>query len=98
MPFTVVGGLSASVILNFTPFQETCTFYGHLGLQLSRPQRRHLRNLADAPLVCEDRKTLAALQHQFVEAPDASNMADFLRISPWQAGEVRTALRKFQMA
>ncbi|RMD59562.1 transposase, partial [Candidatus Parcubacteria bacterium] len=39
-------------------------------------------NMADALLVCEDKKTLAALQRQFVEAPDASNMADFLRISP----------------
>jgi hypothetical protein len=38
--------------------------------------------MADALLVCEDKKTLAALQRQFVQTPDASNMADFLRISP----------------
>jgi hypothetical protein len=50
-------------------------------------------NLADALLVCEDEKTLAALQRQFIEAPDASNMADFLRISPWKAGDIRSALR-----
>jgi hypothetical protein len=55
-------------------------------------------NLADALLVCEDTKTLAALQRQFVQVPDPSNLADFLRISPWQAEEVRAALRVHQVA
>ena len=73
------------------------TFVDHLGLDLSQPQRQHILNMADALLVCEDEKTLAALQRQFVQAPDASNMADFLRISPWQANEVRAALRKNQV-
>src|SRR5438093_789594 len=54
-------------------------------------------SLADALLVCEDDKTLAALQRQFLDAPDASNMADFLRISPWQAADVRAALRANQV-
>lgn len=67
-------------------------------LDLSQPQRRHILNMADALLVCEDKKTLAALQRQFVTAPDASNMADFLRISPWQANAVRAALRAHQVA
>ena len=70
-----------------------CTFLDQLGVELSRPQRRHILNMADALLVCEDKKTLAALQRQFVEAPDASNMADFLRISPWQAGTVGATLQ-----
>jgi hypothetical protein len=56
-----------------------------LELNLSKPQRQHLLNLADGLLVCEDEKTLAALQRQFIEAPAASKMADFLRISPWAA-------------
>jgi hypothetical protein len=59
-----------------------CTFLDQLDVELSRPQHRHILNMADALLVCEDKKTLAALQRQFVMAPDASNMADFLRISP----------------
>jgi len=75
-----------------------CTFLDQLDLELSQPQRRHLLNLADALLVCEDEKTLAALQRQFVAAPDASNMADFLRISPWQAEAVRAALRAQQVS
>jgi hypothetical protein len=83
------------ILHNSTPL---CTFLDKLNLDLSQPQRRHLCNLTDALLVCEDKKTLAALQRQFVEAPDASNMADFLRISPWQAEAVRAALRAHQVA
>ena len=74
------------------------SFFNELGLALSLPQRQHMLNLADALLVCEDDKTLAALQRQFVQAPDASNMADFLRISPWQAHDVRDALRRQQVS
>lgn len=76
---------------------KLCTYLEQLDLQLSQPQASHLLNMADALLVCEDRKTLAALQRQFVEAPDASNMADFLRISPWQIQAVRQGLRAHQV-
>jgi hypothetical protein len=74
------------------------SFFNKLSLDLYLPQRQHMLNMADALLVCEDTKTLAALQRQFVRAPDASNMADFLRISPWQAHDVRDALRNYQVA
>jgi hypothetical protein len=77
---------------------KLCTFFDQLEIELSKPQRRHILNMADALLVCEDKKTLAALQRQFIEAPDASNMADFLRISPWCAEGVRVALRANQVA
>ncbi len=73
------------------------SFFNELGLDLSLPQRQHMLNMADALLVCESTKTLAALQRQFVQAPDASNMADFLRIGPWQAPDVRNALREHQI-
>lgn len=72
---------------------KLCAFFDLLNLDLSKPQRQHILNLVDALLVCEDEKTLAALQRQFIAAPDASNMADFLRISPWKAEDVRSALR-----
>jgi len=78
--------------------EELCTFLKQLDIRLSRPQAHHILNMADALLVCEGTKTLAALQRQFVEAPDASNMADFLRISPWQASDVRAVLRVHQVA
>jgi len=83
-------------ILHNSP--QLCTFFAQLEVNLSKPQRQHILNMADALLVCEDKKTLAALQRQFIEAPDASNMADFLRISPWQAEDVRVALRVNQVA
>ena len=73
------------------------SFFHELDIDLFRPQRQHMLNMADALLVCEDTKTLAALQRQFVQAPDASNMADFLRISPWGAHDVRDALRQYQV-
>jgi hypothetical protein len=76
---------------------KLCSFIDQLDIHLSKPQRQHLLNLADALLVCEAEKTLAALQRQFITAPDASNMADFLRISPWIAAEVRNALRSNQV-
>jgi hypothetical protein len=37
-------------------------------------------------------------QRQFITAPDASNMADFLRISPWYAEMARTTLRANQVS
>lgn len=77
--------------------EKLCSFVDQLALDLYQPQAQHILNLADALLVCEDNKTLAALQRQFVSAPDASNMADFLRISPWQAADVRMSLRQNQM-
>jgi len=76
---------------------KLCTFFDLLNIHLSKPQRQHILNLADALLVCEDEKTLAALQRQFIQAPDVSNMADFLRISPWKAEDIRTALRRNQV-
>ena len=79
------------------PSDKLWAFFEQLGLKLSQPQQRHLLKMADALLVCEDKKTLAALQRQFVEAVDVSNMADFLRVSPWQAQEVRAALRQDQV-
>ncbi len=82
-------------ILHNSP--KLCIFLEQSSIRLSEPQRRHMLNMADALLVCEDEKTLAALQRQFVTAPDASNMADFLRISPWCADEVREALRAHQV-
>jgi hypothetical protein len=75
-----------------------CTFVDQLNLRLSQPQQQHLLNLADGLLVCEDTKTLAQLQRQFLDAVDPSNMADFLRISPWSTAPVRHALRANQVA
>src|SRR5205085_1703626 len=77
------------------PSAHLCAFLDQLNLPLSQPQQRHLRNLVDALLVCESRKTLAALRREFVAAPDVSNMADCLRISPWRVDDLRQMLGAF---
>ena len=73
------------------------TVLDSLHLNLSQPQRDHLLHLVDSLLVCDERKTLAALQRQFLDATDPSNWADFLRISPWSAADERDTLRRHQV-
>src|SRR5436190_7139062 len=52
--------------------------------------------MADALIVSETRhKTIASLYRVIVEAPDPSNGADSLRISPWTADDLRAPLRHF---
>src|SRR5258707_880613 len=76
------------------PSRSLQEFLGPVVGHLSLPQQEHVLQMADAVLVCEDRKTLAALQRQFLEATDVSNWADFLRLSPWSAELVRDSLRR----
>ena len=67
-----------------------------LQLSLSKPQYRHVTRLADAVIVSESpHKTLTSLYNLIVDAPDASNGADCLRISPWTANDLREPLRDF---
>jgi hypothetical protein len=80
------------------PSPRLLAFLQPVTAHLSRPQRPHLVELTDALLVCEDHKTLAAFQRQFLEATDPSNWADFLRLSPWSADLVRDALRRRHLA
>jgi len=76
---------------------KLCTFLDPLIKSLSQPQRQHLRDLCDGLLVCETEHTLAAMQRLFIETTDQSNWADFLRISPWDAGTVRAELLDSQI-
>jgi hypothetical protein len=65
-------------------------------LRLSKPQWQHVVRLADALVVSEARhKTIASLYRLIVDAPDPSNGADTLRISPWVAEDVRAPMRPF---
>ena len=45
------------------------TFLDALRLDSSRPQRDHLLQLVDGLLVCDESKTVAALQRQFLDDP-----------------------------
>jgi hypothetical protein len=68
------------------------TFFGLLGLALHAPQVRHLERLADLLVVAPRRKTLAELAAQELDGVDASNLADFFRISPWDPDHLHVRL------
>ncbi len=76
------------------------TFPGHRHLprppgtvrSSARPQLRHLGRLADLLVVAPRRKPLAELAAQELDGVDPSNLADFFRISPWDADAIRLLL------
>lgn len=74
---------------------ELVKFVFALGLRLSRPQTQHVLNMADAILVSDERKTIANLNRQFVEAKDDSSVAHTFRDSPWQANDLRSKVLVF---
>jgi DDE superfamily endonuclease len=74
------------------------TFVGLLGLTLSAPQRQHVERLGDLLVVAPRRKTLAQLAALELPGVDASNLADFFRISPWDPDDLRLPLIEFIIA
>jgi len=68
------------------------TFVALLSLTLSVPQLRHVERLADMLVMAPRKKTLAQLVAQELDGVDASNLADFFRISPWDADDLRLPL------
>jgi hypothetical protein len=75
------------------------TFFGLLaGLgprALSEPQREHGQRFCDLLVMSARRKTLAELADQELDGVDPSNLADFLRISPWEPDDLRIPLFVF---
>jgi Transposase DDE domain len=70
-----------------------------LHLRLSKPQWQHVIRMADALIVSDTRhKTIAGLYRLIVDAPDASNGADSLRLSPWTTEDLRAPIRHFTVA
>ena len=75
------------------------TFVVLLQLNLSKPQRRHVQYLVDAIIVSEaPHKTLSHLYGLIVDAPDPTNAADCLRISPWSAERLNGPKRTLLLA
>ena len=74
---------------------ELVKFVFALGLSLSRPQKQHVLNLVDAILVSDERKTIANLNRQLVEAKDDSSVVHTFRDSPWQANDLRSKILVF---
>jgi DDE superfamily endonuclease len=74
------------------------TFVGLLSLSLSIPQLAHVQRFADLLVITPRRKTLAELARQELAGVDASNLADFFRISPWDPDDLRLPLVEFIIA
>jgi hypothetical protein len=71
------------------------SFVGLLGLSLTVPQLRHVERLADMIVMAPRKKTLAQLAAEELDGVDVSNLADFFRISPWDADDLRLPLAAF---
>ena len=54
-----------------------------------------MQRVADLLVVAPRKKTLAQLVELELDGVDASNLADFFRISPWDADDVRVPLVAF---
>lgn len=63
---------------------ETLTsFIFALQLALYQPQIRHLLEIVDALIVCNQRKTLSDLSRLLQRSVHPKALADFFRESPW---------------
>jgi DDE superfamily endonuclease len=76
---------------------ELCKFTALLGLSLTKPQARHVTNVADALITSEGKhKTLRRLNGTRLDPPtDEFAVADCFRTSPWTATELRTRVLIF---
>lgn len=64
---------------------------------LYQPQIRHLLQIVDALLVCNQRKTLSDLSRFLHQAPDPKALADFFRESPWRVEWVSQPRKQFMV-
>jgi hypothetical protein len=77
------------------PSVKLIGFIVALKLALYQSQIKHLQRIADALIVCDERKTLTNLYRQYVEELDPKIAADFFRESRWEAEDVGQAQRKY---
>jgi hypothetical protein len=78
---------------------ETLTnFVFALQLALYQPQIRHLLEIVDALIVCNQRKTLSGLSRLLHHSVDPKALADFFRESPWSVDLISQPRKKFMLA
>ena len=68
-----------------------------LHLALYQPQIRHLLQIVDALLVCNQRKTLSDLARMLQLTPDPRTLADFFRESPWRVDLIGKPRQQFMV-
>jgi hypothetical protein len=69
---------------------QLAAFVLSLHLSLSRPQLRHVSQVADALITTEGSKTLSALYRHIVNDPCPKAAADTFREAPWSADDLQT--------
>ena len=72
---------------------ELLSFIEALQLSLTRPQKQHVSQVADALITTEGSKTLSALYRSIVGDPCPKSAADSFREAPWIAEDIRVPLR-----
>jgi hypothetical protein len=77
------------------PAPELASFVEALNLPLSRPQQRHVTQIADSLFTTEGNKTLSAMYRHIVGDPCSKSAADTFREAPWMADDLRISLREF---
>ena len=80
------------------PSVKLVEFIFALKLALYQPQINHLKQITDALIVCDRRKTLTNLYREFVDELDPKTAADFFRESPWQAEDVGQSQRAYMLS
>lgn len=78
-------------------FEALTSFIFGLHLALYQPQIRHLLQIVDALLVCNQRKTLSDLSRFLHQAPDPKVLADFFRESPWTVDQISQPRKQFMV-
>jgi hypothetical protein len=68
-----------------------------LQLALYQPQLRHLLQIVDAMIVCNQRKTLSNLARALHLTPDPKSLADFFRESPWTVDQISQPRKRFML-
>ena len=69
-----------------------------LQLALYQPQIRHLLEIVDTLIVCNQRKTLSRLSRLLHHSVDPKALADFFRESPWSIDQISQPRKKFMLA
>ncbi|KAI9129716.1 hypothetical protein ON05_034205 (plasmid) [Acaryochloris sp. CCMEE 5410] len=69
-----------------------------MSIPLSKPQQQHVLRIVEGLIVGNGRKTLSHLYAQWVDAPDASAVADFLRVSTWSEQSLDKRLGEINLA
>ena len=73
------------------------SFIFALELALYQPQIRHLLQIVDALIVCNQRKTLSDLSRLLHFTPDPKTLADFFRESPWTVDLIGKPRKQFMV-